>query len=160
MDEEARNLVGLLQEAVRRVYAEERLLLQFEEEERVGLEQAFVFRTGVHLHELLKETEYEALDLDSEYNKNHGDLKNTPRFTEGIRPDLIIHQRDTHENNKMAVEFKGWWDNNVDRDIKKLEDLTTLDGDYRYLIGAFVQLDRDEANFKFFINGEEIEDNE
>lgn len=155
MNEEQQLLVELLSDAITSVYQEERFLLEYAQGGRAGLEQAFVFRTGVYLSRLLVGTDYEALDLDSEYNKNHGDAKTSARFPHGLRPDLIIHQRDSHEQNKLVTEFKGWWNNDIATDIEKLEDLTDPNGNYSYLIGVFVRIGRDEPNYRFFINGRE-----
>lgn len=157
MTKEQAYLVKLLQNAVNAVYAEERFLLDFSKGSRVGLEQAFVFRTGVHLSNLLKGTCYESLDLDSEYNKNHGYVKTSRRFPNGLRPDLIIHKRDSNEENILVAEFKGWWNNDIDTDIIKLEDLTSPEENYHYLIGVFVQIERDKPNYQYFINGKKYE---
>lgn len=153
MSEEQAYLVEILQNAITAVYQEERFLLRFAQGDREGLEQAFVFRTGVHLSNLLKETPYATLDLDSEYNKNHGNAKTSRRFPNGLRPDLIIHRRDSNEENKLVAEFKGWWNNDTATDIQKLEDLTDPNDNYHYLIGVFVQIGRTEAAFRYFING-------
>jgi len=156
MNKEQEHLVNILQRAVNSVYLEERFLLRFDQGDRKGLEQAFVFRTGVHLSNLLNDTLYATLDLDSEYNKNHGNAKISKRFLNGLRPDLIIHRRDSNEENKLVTEFKGWWDNDIDSDIKKLEDLTDPNDNYHYLIGIFVQIGKTEAYYRYFINGQEF----
>lgn len=156
MNEEQAYLVELLQSSVNSVYQEERFLLRFAEGDREGLEQAFVFRTGVYLSRLLQGTEYEALDLDSEYNKNHGNTKTSRRFLGGIRPDLIIHQRDSHNENKLVAEFKGWWHTGIENDIMKLEDLTNPEDQYHYLVGVLVIINREAADFRYFINGQQI----
>lgn len=155
MNEEQNYLIETLQIAVSSVYEEERFLLRFSDGDREGLEQAFVFRTGIYLSQLINGSQYEALDLDSEYNKHHGGAKTSHRFPRGMRPDLIIHRRDSNEQNKLAVEFKGWWNNNLGTDIMKLEDLTNHADNYGYLIGILVILGREEANFRYFINGQE-----
>lgn len=157
MNEEQTYLVDLLKKAINAVYQEERFLLRFAQGDREGLEQAFVFRTGIYLSKLLIGTPYSALDLDSEYNKNHGNAKTSRRFPNGLRPDLIIHRRDSNEENKLIAEFKGWWNLDIDTDIKKLEDLTDSNDNYHYLIGMFVQVGRTEATFRYFINGMEHE---
>ncbi len=156
MNEEQRNLVALLENAINAVYLEERFLLSFAQGDREGLEQAFVFRTGVHLSKLLVETPYETLDLDSEYNKNHGSAKTSRRFQKGLRPDLIIHKRDSNRENKLVAEFKGWWSKDIEKDIKKLEDLTDPKDNYSYLIGVFVHIGSAKPDFRFFSNGVEI----
>ena len=157
MNEEHEYLIVVLRNAINAVYQEERFLLSFAQGDREGLEQAFVFRTGIHLSNLLNGTPYAALDLDSEYNKNHGNVKISRRFPNGLRPDLIIHRRDSSEENKLVAEFKGYWNNDIDTDIRKLEDLTDLNDNYHYLIGVFVQINRTEATFRYFINGVEHE---
>ncbi len=157
MNEEQAYLIEVLRNAINAVYQEERFLLRFAQGDREGLEQAFVFRTGVHLSNLLNETPYAALDLDSEYNKNHGKAKTSRRFPNGLRPDLIIHRRDSNEENKLVAEFKGWWNNDIASDIQKLEDLTDPNDNYHYLIGVFVRIGRTEATFRYFINGIEHE---
>ena len=157
MSNEQTFLATLLQNAINAVYLEERFLLSFSKGAREGLEQAFVFRTGIHLSNLLNGTSYAVLDLDSEYNKNHGNAKTSRRFPNGLRPDLIIHRRDSNEENKLVVEFKGYWNNDIDTDIQKLEDLTDPTDNYQYLIGVLVQIGRSEATFRYFINGSENE---
>ena len=157
MNEEQAYLIEVLRNAINAVYQEERFLLRFTQGDREGLEQAFVFRTGIHLSNLLNGTPYASLDLDSEYNKNHGDAKTSRRFPNGLRPDLIIHRRDSNEENKLVAEFKGWWNNDIASDIQKLEDLTDPNDNYHYLIGVFVRIDRTEATYRYFINGVEHE---
>ena len=157
MNEEQQFLIEILQTAINRVYREDRFLLHFADGDRAGLEQAFVFRTGIYLSNLLDDTPYAALDLDSEYNKNHGNAKTSRQFPNGLRPDLIIHERDSNNQNKLVVEFKGYWKRSIWRDIRKLEDLTDPNDNYRYLIGIFVQIGRTEAAFRYFINGVEHE---
>ncbi|MBX3297451.1 MAG: hypothetical protein KF762_17250 [Acidobacteria bacterium] len=164
MNQEQRYLVDLLKAAVENVYQEERFLLTFSDGDRKGLEQAFAFRTGIHLNKLLQGTVYESLDLDSEYNKNHGGVKSSERFPDGMRPDLIVHERDSNDENKLVVEFKGYWNLNsargleeVAKDKRKLEDLTNANDNYGYLVGVFVIIQRnDPATFQYFENGQEI----
>lgn len=158
MSEEQNYLIDLLSTAVNSVYQEERFLLRFADGDREGLEQAFVFRTGIYLSRLIVNTNYEILDLDSEYNKNHGGSKTSSRFPNGMRPDLILHRRDSNEQNKLVVEFKGFWNaNNSDNDFLKLEDLTSPNENYKYLIGAYVEIGRQNPNYTYFINGQRYE---
>jgi hypothetical protein len=157
MNEEQAYLIDVLRDAINAVYQEERFLLRFVQGDREGLEQAFVFRTGIPLSNLLNGTPYAALDLDSEYDKNHEKTKTSRRSPNGLRPDLIIHRRDSNEENKLVAEFKDWWNNDIDSDIRKLEDLTDPDDNYHYLLGVFVHIGRTEATFRYFINGIEYE---
>lgn len=156
MNEEQQALVALLKEAIGRVYEEERFLLTCSEGNRTGMEQAFAFRTGIYLSGLLQGTDYKQLDLDSEYNKNNGVVKSSVRFPRGVRPDLIIHKRDSNEENMLVAEFKGYWNNNIACDLRKLEDLTNPDDNYNYLIGVFVRIGEKSPNFRYFNGGREI----
>ncbi len=155
MNDEQKQLVKLLKTAVKAVYREKRFLFEFSKGKRRGLEQAFVFRTGIHLSRRLSMTSFRVLDLDSEYNKNHDGIKRSRRFPQGVRPDMIIHERDSNDKNKLVVEFKGYWNKNIQKDIKKLEDLTSPDDEYKYKIGVFVIIGENEASYRYFINGSE-----
>lgn len=156
MNEEQRKLIEYLKAAVENVYAENRFILQYETQVMKGLEQAFAFRVGLYLNDIIRQTEYNHLDLDAEYNKSIGLSKMTEEFENGIRPDLILHQRGSHDNNILAVEFKGSWSKIQLKDERKLIGLTSPAGDYKYKLGVFVQIGKTEANFRYFINGVEI----
>lgn len=161
MNKEQRFLIDMLKKAIEKVYQEKRPLFKFGEKDREGLEQAFVFRTGIYLSQLLCNTEYCVLDLDAEYTKNHGNPKKLE--SQGIRPDLILHQRNSHDKNKLVVEFKGWWSYNnkkdvhanIQKDIHKLTALTDLKNDYHYCIGVFVNLYEEKACCRYFVDGKE-----
>ncbi|MCG2589524.1 hypothetical protein [Rhodohalobacter sulfatireducens] len=155
MSEEQMELFQLLETAVNKVYQEERPLLQYEDEGRIGLEQAFVFRTGIYLQQLILDTEYANLDVDSEYNKNHNGFKVTANHPKGIRPDLLLHERNTHTNNKLAVEFKGVWTSKAEwkKDTEKLKDITC--DEYDYTLGVFVLIGNEDARNQIFFLMEE-----
>ncbi len=142
------DLARLLSEAVSAAYAETPSLF-----DKKGIEQAMVFRIGIHLHKLLQSTELKHYQLDCEYNKKGDDPKRDINGT-AIRPDLIVHQRgDNHESaNKLAVEFKEWWNKNTG-DTFKLENLTHRDGGYAYQLGVFVVLGREAPEYTYFKHG-------
>ncbi len=146
------DLINLLRAAVDLMREEEPSLLDME-----GLEQALVFRVGVYLQELLKKTELNDYNLDCEYNKQESDHK---RDVEGnlMRPDLLIHRRgdNSEGSNKLAVEFKGWWNKKLSPDKRKLCDLTHSEGGYAYQLGVLVVLSRDEVEYNYFVGGEEV----
>ncbi len=147
--EETEQLKSCLLKAVSQVYAEQPSLMVHK-----GIEQAIVFRVGVYLQEIIQhDKKLSALNLDCEYNKVLDAPKNTPNYPNGIRPDLLLHKRGTHSNNKLAVEFKGWWNTDNDDDIAKLEDLTNPEYDYKYLLGVFVLLNEDKPKYIYFIDG-------
>ena len=148
--QEVEELKDLLKGSVDKVYEETPSLFTHK-----GIEQAIVFRVGVYLQEALKESSFSNLQLDSEYNKSLDRPKRTPNYKDGIRPDLLIHQRGDHSNNKLAVEFKGWWNDDHGDDISKLKDLTSPEYDYKYSLGIFVDLQPSKAIYRFFQHGKE-----
>jgi hypothetical protein len=73
-------------------------------------EEAINHRLSVYIEENIKENiNYKYLDVDLEYNKNY-DMEKEIIGTDGIkyriRPDIIIHQRENNQNNKIAIECK------------------------------------------------------
>lgn len=153
---EINTLKTILQAAVNQVYNEDRFILKYKMESMKGLEQAFAFRVGLYLQEKLKNTPFESLDLDAEYNKSLGASKMLEEFPKGIRPDLILHQRGTHEKNILAIEFKGHWNQLKEKDIRKLIGLTSTNGDYKYTLGALVIINKDSADYTYYNDGEVI----
>lgn len=143
-------LQDLLKDAIKEAYKQSPDLFMYE-----GIEQAMVFRIGIHLQDFANETDaISDLDIDCEYNKNLDQTKQD-MSGKGIRPDLIIHSRGNHGNNLLAVEFKGHWNLNVDRDKKKLRELTSPVSHYRYKLGVLVILGRRSVEFTYYKNGAE-----
>ena len=149
-------LKELLKFSLNRFYKQDKLLVK-----RKGMEQACVFRIGLYINDLLKNDEHlKFFDLDCEYNKNNYGLKVTPRFPKGSRPDWIIHKRNldltfSNKNNIFIIEFKGWWNKTIERDIEKLEDFTSPYIGYHYQLGAFVKLNIDDYEIRFYKEGRE-----
>jgi hypothetical protein len=159
MTKEQKLLAKLLKKAVNAALDEiPSLFITADGTNRVGLEQAFVFRVGVYLNASLRRTRWKKLTLDSEYNKNMKDSKRTPSFTYGIQPDLILHERLSNGNNILVVEFKGHW-SQVDpiTDTMKLKELTTTNGVYGFQLGVFVVIEPNNAKYTYIINGNEYE---
>ena len=147
--------LAALKEAIDNVYRETPSLIQ-----RQGLEQAIVFRIGVNLEPKLSECGLPSqVVMDCEYNKHLGGIKiipwNNEKGEKSSRPDLIFHQRNTNSSNLMIVEFKGWWNTDLD-DLKKLKALTDAGGDYKYKLGIFVKLNETKPEYTFFQNGQEV----
>lgn len=145
---EIEKLISYLYDAVDLAYNENRSLFQM-----TGIERSMVFRIGCHLNALMKKHNFNHLDLDSEYNKNKGQLKTTKNLPKGIRPDLLIHKRDTNDANMLAIEFKGHWNKDRKNDIQKLKDLTSKQDGYNYLLGVLVELGLDGPEYTCFQNG-------
>jgi hypothetical protein len=151
-------LKKLLEDSINDVYAEERFILKFEMQDINGLEQAFGFRLGVHLSERIKFTDYKTMDLDAEYNKNLGLSKMLEEFENGIRPDLLLHQRGNHKHNFLAIELKGYWNKVINKDERKLIGLTSSAGDYNYLLGALILIGKTSAKINYYVDGKILRD--
>lgn len=151
---EIEQLKHLLHSAVSAAYAEDDLLENSDGQNRKGNEQTIAFRVGIHLHELLKRTNYSRLNLDCEYNKHGDDPKRIGE--ELIRPDLLIHLRGNDDQNILVVEFAGWWKSaeDLEKDKSKLEALTSPNGEYRYRLGILVEIKKEDPNYTYYRNGE------
>ena len=83
---ESINLLGIVWDALNKVYDEHMYLI----ENRVS-ERSIVFWFGIYFYELIKETSFSEYDLDVEYNRNLREAKKTRHFKHGTYPDLILH---------------------------------------------------------------------
>lgn len=120
--------------------------------QRGGMEWAVSFRFGTYLLGQCQQIEWlRHSDFDMEYNKNGLNPKRTLRRQNGARPDLIIHKRNSNEFNILTVELKGWWNNYPrENDIIKLEDFVNQEGEYKYGLGAFLDLKQNSCEPEYF----------
>jgi len=116
------------------------------------MEQAVSFRFGVYLLGQCQQVDWlRPMDFDMEYSKNGLYPKRTPRRPNGVRPDLIIHTRNSNENNVLIIEIKGWWNTEPrENDRIKLEDFVHQDGEYQYGLGVFLDLGRTNCVPEYF----------
>lgn len=84
-----------------------------------------------------------------------------------IYPDIIVHERGTHANNLLVVEFKGYWNRSKwDKDEAKLKAFTkecphvNIKKYFNYQRGVFVALGRNKAHLVEFMNGEQVSQNQ
>jgi len=149
--EEIDELYNIVIICLSKLYQDDKLLVY-----RSGMEQAVMFRFALYLNEIIKDINWFKkynLTLDLEYNKNLVDLKRLPNLNKGVRPDLIIHRRQSNDYNKLIIEFKGWWSKvSNDKDIIKLKQFTCQEGEYKYDLGLFVDLQIDFILIKSFTN--------
>ena len=149
------NNILLLEQIIRlaldKVYQDDLYLI----EERVH-ERSVVFRVGLYLIELLKQSPFRDYDLDFEYNRDHSEPKRTRNFPNGTYPDLILHRRGDNESNKVIMEFKTWSNvrpNNKETDLSKLKDFTDQRDKYKYKLGMFILLNKTEPEIIKINNG-------
>ena len=148
-------LNDLLKLAIDKFYQNDAILLK---KGVKGIERSSVFRIGIYLQEFMnKFSEFDNLNLDCEYNKK--DIYAKDLYGQNKNPDLIIHKR-LQKNNKMIVEFKGWWNHRDSEDIDKLEKFTLQDGDYGYQLGVFVKLNEGNYTLQYFKDGKKVSEDE
>lgn len=112
-------------------------------------ERSIVFWFGIYFYECLQKTDFKKYDLDFEYNRNLSGVKRTENFQEGTYPDLILHTRGSNDDNILIMEFKTWWNNNKKRDMKKLKDFLSLNGNYKYKYGAFIVFGKEKSKVRY-----------
>lgn len=144
-NEQIEQLLTILKTALGELYNKDKELI-----DRAVNERDLAFRLGLHMNPMLQINEQlKNLDLDIDYNKNGDEPKRTPRRPKGAVPDLIIHKRGNNISNTLVVEIKGWWNKQERKDdFIKLEDFTHQDGEYKYGLGVFVELGKDNFSME------------
>lgn len=117
-------------------------------------EEALSHRLGCYLQEL-----FPGYSVDCEYDK-YGESVKKEAYGSGIRPDIIVHERGTQDNNIFVVEIKkrnrpsAW-------DVKKLKRLTSSRGRkyrYNYRLDAFIGFSPNdsEITLEWFERGKHV----
>ncbi len=91
--------------------------------------------------------------VDCEYDKRF-DLEKPGPEGRLMRPDIIVHTRNRHSNNKIAIEVKKTYASK--RDIEKLKMLTRKGGLYEYNLGVFIYFSNNKEKYRWFVDGAEI----
>lgn len=76
--------------------------------------------------------------VDCEYNRKHGETKKL--HGKIIRPDIVVHKRNSAERNLVCIEVKKSGDpiSEINKDRKKLRGLTLIPGEYNYQYGLLM----------------------
>jgi hypothetical protein len=111
-------------------------------------------------------SQYPELNVDCEYNRKGDEVKRLPApessctsDTKGktIFPDIIVHKRGKDTANKLVIEIKKDGNDDTDRDIKKLKELTSENGNYNYNYGFHITFFRDlTSKVDVYENGEQV----
>ncbi len=116
-----------------------RLLIQCDQYiiENALREECINHRFANHLESVFKSIVPEYFTVDIEYDKSLEDLKEI--YDENgkvlrIRPDITIHERNTHNHNLIAIEAKKGYMTKHDR--TKIKALLSVP--YKYSLGCFV----------------------
>lgn len=132
-------------EAIKTLYKNDYSLIR-----RRCCERSIVFRLGIILND-----SFHDYNVDCEYNKN-GEV---PKMLQNRRfnyPDLIVHKRETNNNNVLIIEIKTPNDTkekHLLNDVYKLNGFT-VNGIYSYKLGAHVFLSNIHAVIAWYIDGQ------
>lgn len=132
-------------QALELVYQKDKALITHRVNER-----SIVFRFGLYLYEIIKNSNFNDFDIDVEYNRNGYDAKRIPSRQHGSYPDLIIHCRTSNEFNILVLEFKAEWSNkSQEDDERKIRDFMNKDGEYKFRYGATILIGEDDFNINW-----------
>ena len=152
LDQNTPSIRELIEKALEKLYDKEyNSLINLIPNEHVG-ERACVFRFALYFVEELNKYDYfNNYYLDCEYNR-YTTIPKRNTNAQLIVPDLIIHQRGNNNNNLAVLEFKGWWNNNQIDDEKKIKEMISPNGIFRYKEGYTILLNKisDETS-KFIV---------
>lgn len=95
-------------------------------------------KLACYFEQLLNKASHLCYDVDLEYNKNYRDPKkiiiDENNNVKAIRPDIIVHKRDTNTYNLIVFEIKKGYTNKYD--LAKIKGL--LKSPYSYKYGCLV----------------------
>lgn len=139
----------LIEKTLDELYEEEPELFVLDDSKKIKKhvgERAIVFRFGLYFQKELDEHEWsKEYKLDCEYNRNGADPKKIPTVGNRIYPDLILHKRNNNDGNLVVMEFKGWWNQNLEYDEKKIEKMVDKNGKFCYHAGYTILLGKNRA---------------
>jgi hypothetical protein len=113
-------------------------------------ERGIVHKFGVYLEKHIeKYHELTKYNIDVEYNRDGSNIKRLPGYPNGVYPDLIIHKRGTNKDNLLILEFKPWWNNEIDNDLNKVEEFIDQDGQYAYKYGCVITIEKNKPIYNW-----------
>ena len=119
-------------------------------------ERSIVFRFAYYMQRMIEEdTDLSVYNFDCEYNRNGVNKKELPSFPDGVYPDIIIHNRGNNNNNLLVIEVKTYWNSDTAKDEKKIRELMSKSGEYKFKFGVSLLIGRTREDVKVkFINSD------
>lgn len=112
-------------------------------------ERSIVFRLAHYMQNIMDEYScFENYVLDCEYNRNGTDREMLPSFTNGICPDVIIHNRGNNDNNLLIMEVKTYWNSDNKRDKVRIREFLDESGEYRFSFGISLVIKRNREDVR------------
>ena len=141
------NIKELIESAVEQLYEKDYYLIEH------GLwEVCITHRLAIYIEKQFKDSPYDRLNVDIEYNNDGYGEKKIVVDENGKRPDIIIHKRGVNTNNLLIVEMKK---NTVSdsEDDKKLCCATEQTSKFKYKLGLFLNIMKDSVEYTWYVDG-------
>ena len=139
-----------------------------------SMERSYVFRIAHYLQNLIaSDMRFQGIVVDCEYSKRINEdhttstksIPNIEGTQKHVIPDLIVHQRNTHDKNLLFVEIKGYWNSikaDWENDHYKLtyhtqQPQNELERNLGYALGVFIMLGQHKPHFTQYQQGEIID---
>ncbi|MBQ8537022.1 MAG: hypothetical protein IJ461_06445 [Clostridia bacterium] len=134
-------LEAAIAQALAQLYKQDSYLINHASDH--ACERAVVFRFGHYFASVIEE-QFPGYHVDCEYSLMlDRKRKILPSWPNGCYPDIILHRRGTPEN-ALVLEFKAWWQENleqeINRDARKILELKNTLG---YPYGAVILLEKE-----------------
>lgn len=170
-------IIELLKQSVDLLYKNDSYLIEHSvHEQDISHRIAYYFENLLNNYSWYKKSSF---NVDVEYNKNFDDSKRVysnccncdsarcyihqssyhiDNYQSSCKPDIILHERGSNDNNILVIEIKKC-NNECKDDFAKLSAFTCNASDYKYKIGIYINIDN-QPSYKYFKNGQEVEEND
>lgn len=167
-------IIKLLKQSVDLLYTNDSYLIEhFVHEQDISHRIAHYFENLLNHYSWYKKSSF---NIDVEYNRNFDDSKQVYRnchncdidrcyihqshykidnYQSSCKPDIILHERGSNDNNILVVEIKISNDESKE-DFAKLSAFTCNASVYKYKMGIYINIDN-QPSYKYFKNGQEVE---
>jgi hypothetical protein len=140
IQEQLEELKMMITQALNHLYRNDMSLIT-----RKAHERSIAFKFGQYFSKLIELSSFSQLKdihLDMEYNRDINNPKKTPKFPNGIVPDLLLHKREQYDKDFLVIEFKTYWNSNNEKSRtiveNKLKELTSPDNQYKFQLGVLI----------------------
>lgn len=152
MIENKQELKEIMEIALKKLYEKDKELIN-----RKLHENAINHKLAIYLEEAINEKKgcLNIYSIDVEYHKNGNDLK-TLLGGEGFRPDIILHERNSNENNILLIEAKIKLLDSKDENV--LKNCLKTPFNYRFSVGIEYKNPNQKESFICYIRTKENPD--
>ena len=170
MSIEEQHIITVVKKAICDVYQTENNLISYyaynrkDNSRKWSLnEEAVMFRFGYHLQKQIeKVSAYQELVVDCNCAFDGEHCFKVPGYnkTERVKPDVIIHKRNTEDSNLLVIEMKmhDASSSSLSRDRKKLIGLTNRENIQHFEIGLLIKwgIDLSSTRIEIYTDGEQV----